>query len=78
MYTLRLRWNGKAWHDRALNAGEISVLTSGNNQGAIAQMVDVDPSELVAGDNTLELLTQNVPQNYPPAVLNVDLVLSTK
>jgi hypothetical protein len=77
-YTLRSRWNGHAWHDRALNAGEISVLTSGNNQGAIAQMVDVDPSDLVAGDNTLELVTQNVPQNYPPAVLNVDLVLSTK
>jgi len=77
-YTLRFRWNGHAWHDRVLNAGEVSVLTSGNNQGAIAQMVDVDPTELAAGDNSLEIVTVNVQQNYPPAVLNVDLVLSTK
>jgi hypothetical protein len=77
-YTVRFRLNSHAWHDRVLNAGEIGVLTSGNNQGAIAQIVDVDPSELAAGDNSLELVTQNVPQNYPPAVLNVDLVLSTK
>jgi len=51
---------------------------TGGSQGAIGQMLDVPLSDLVAGDNTLELVTKNVPQNYPPAVLNIDLVLETK
>ncbi len=77
-YSLRYRWNGAAWRDRALTAAEVATLTGGNNQGAIAQTIDVTMSDLVGGNNTLEFVTANVPQNYPPAVANVDLVLSVK
>src|SRR5262249_14315377 len=56
----------------------LATLTGGNNQGAIAETIDVALSDLVAGDNTLEFVTLNVPQNYPPAVANVDLVLSVE
>jgi hypothetical protein len=77
-FVLRYRWNGGMWRDRPVNAEEIAVLTSGKNQGAIAQMIDLTLSDLVSGDNTVEFVTSNVPQNYPPAVANVDLVLSLK
>jgi hypothetical protein len=32
-------------------------------------------SELRSGDNTLDLVTRNVPQGYPPVVANINLVL---
>ena len=75
-FLLRYRLNGGTWHDRPLSAGEIAVLSNGHQQGAIAQVMDVPVGELVAGDNALEFVTVNVPQNYPPAVSSVDLVLS--
>jgi len=37
----------------------------------------VPVSDLLPGDNTLQFVAANAPQNYPPAVANVDLVLST-
>jgi len=77
-YTLQYRLNGKAWHDRKLTATEIAVLTNTHAQGAIGQMLDVPTSDLVEGDNTLEFVTVNVPQGYPPAVSSIDLVLTTK
>jgi hypothetical protein len=40
-------------------------------------MLDVPVSDLVAGDNTVEFVTSNVPQSYPPLVANVDLILIT-
>jgi hypothetical protein len=76
-YVLRYRFNGKAWHDRPLTPDEIAQLSGPVTQGQLGQMIDVPLSDLVQGDNTLEFVTANVPQNYPPAVANVDLVLTT-
>jgi len=81
-YVLRYRLNGGAWHDRPLNAGEAKLIngmsTGGSfgSQGQIGQMLDVPLSELVSGDNTLEFVTKDVPQNYPPVISNIDLILS--
>jgi hypothetical protein len=77
-FILRYRFNGKAWRDRAVTAEEINLLTSGQNQGQIGQMMDVPLADLIQGDNTLEFVTVNVPQNYPPVIANIDLVLSTE
>lgn len=85
-FVLKYRFNGGQWRERTLSSDEIQALTkpivngspTGGSQGAIGQMLDVALSDLVPGDNTLELVTKNVPQNYPPAVLNLDLVLETK
>jgi hypothetical protein len=77
-FGLQFRVNGNAWIQRPLTAGEIGVLTGGNNQGILGQMLDVRLADLVAGDNTLEFVSVNVPQSYPPAVANIDLVLSTQ
>jgi hypothetical protein len=74
-FTLKYRLNGNVWHDRPLNPGELAYLTGGAAQGALGQMLDVPIGELAQGDNTLEFTSENVPQNYPPGVVNVDLVL---
>jgi hypothetical protein len=76
-YVLQYRWNGGAWRNRPLTSGELGVLTGGNSEGTIGQMIAVELTDLVQGDNTLEFVTSNVPQNYPPAVGNIDLVLRT-
>jgi hypothetical protein len=76
-FDLKYRVNGNAWHDRPLNAGELAYLTGGASQGALGQMFDVPIGELAQGDNTFELVSVNVPQSYPPGVVNVDLVLDS-
>ena len=84
-YVLRYRLNGKAWRDRLLSPDEIKTLTnpivtgSGGTPGSlgvVGLMIDVSLADLVAGDNSLEFVTVHVPQNYPPAIANVDLLLS--
>ena len=73
-YVLRFRLNGGTWHDRPLSASESGII-NGMSQGQIAEMIDVPLTDLVAGDNTLEFVTVNVPQNYPPVVSNISLIL---
>jgi hypothetical protein len=75
-YTLRYRVNGKAWHDRTLSAEEVSYLSGGGSRGDFAQTMPVPVGELVPGDNTVEFVTANAPQNYPPVIANVTLALS--
>jgi hypothetical protein len=75
-YVLQYRLNGGSWHDRPLNDAEASILTGVATQGQLAQVMDVPVTELVSGDNTLELVTKNAPQNYPPVVSNVNLILA--
>jgi len=82
-YVLKYRLNGGAWHARPLTAGEMTAMTkpvingtdSGGTQGALGQMVDLPLAELVAGDNTLEMVTANIPMSYPPGVVNLDLII---
>jgi hypothetical protein len=77
-YDLKYRLNGGSWRDRPISAAEAALLTGPPGiQGALGQVIDVALSDLVAGDNTLEFVTSNVPQNYPPAIANVDLVIAT-
>lgn len=75
--TLRHRFNGKAWRERVLTAAEAALLTAPNQQGQLGLMVDVVLADLVQGDNTLEFVTTNVDQNYPPVLANIDLILKT-
>jgi hypothetical protein len=76
-YGFRYRFNGGTWRDRPLNAAEVAQLNDSHSQGALGQIIDVMPSDLVQGDNTLEFVAVNAPQNYPPLVANVDLLLTT-
>jgi hypothetical protein len=77
-FVVKYRLNGKAWHDRPLTAAELADFTGGKCQGALGELLDAPLGELLAGDNTLELVASNIPQNYPPGVVNVDLVVQTQ
>jgi hypothetical protein len=77
-FTLRYRFNGKAFIDRKVTPGELMVLTNGHTLGQFSMIIDVPLADLVAGDNVLEVVTVNVPRGYPPAISNIDLVLTTK
>lgn len=74
---LRYRINGHDWHDRPPDASERAAWMH-NSHGTLAQILDVPVEELRNGDNTLEYVTRDVPQSYPPAALNIDLVLTTE
>jgi hypothetical protein len=82
---LRWRFNAGPWHDRNINADEAASQDQSKspdanyplNSGNLAQIIDVPVSELVAGDNTLELATMNSPNQYPTVLANIDLVLET-
>jgi hypothetical protein len=75
-YALKYRLNGGAWHTRPINDAELGQLNDQTTEGQFAQTMDVPVNELMSGDNTVEFVTVNVPQGYPPIVSNVDLVLS--
>ena len=45
--------------------------------GHLALSIDVQTTDLVSGNNTLELLPLNAPMDYPPVVANIDLLLGT-
>lgn len=75
-YALKYRFNGGTWRDRPFNSDEVAVLTDSHCQGALTHMIDVPIADLVKGDNTLEFLSVNIPQDVPPAVSNIDLILS--
>ncbi|HEV8245772.1 MAG TPA: hypothetical protein VGP93_08385, partial [Polyangiaceae bacterium] len=74
-YVLKYRLNGGAWQDRMFDAGELSNLDGGNCQGALDQTIDLTVTDLVAGDNSLEFVSEKVGQAYPAVVANIDLVL---
>jgi hypothetical protein len=76
-YTLRYRFNDKAWREHPLTADEVAILTSGVNGGLVGHVLDVPLGDLVSGDNTLEFVTTHAPQSYPPVFANIDLVLKT-
>lgn len=82
--TLKYRFNGGSWRDRKITAAEAALYSGPTVKGvdakpailnAIGQMIDVDLADLVAGDNTVEFATANVPAGLPPGVANVDLIL---
>jgi hypothetical protein len=90
-YTLLYRLNGGSWRERPLSAADVEVATAPRvldasgaphgapgTQGVLGHVIELEVGDLVTGDNTLELLARNVPQNYPPAAINVDLVLTTR
>jgi hypothetical protein len=91
-YALRARVNGRAWHERKLTPAEAAFFVDGpttldadgnpmgdpGSQGRLALVLDLPLEELVAGDNTVEFVTVNVPTSYPPVLYNVDLVMKRR
>lgn len=75
-YVLHYRVNGQPWHERSFDADELALLGTGLIQGELGQMLELPVDELQPGDNTLQFATTAVPQNYPPAISAIDLVLA--
>jgi hypothetical protein len=90
-YAIRARLNGKTWLEYKLTAAEALFFTAGpttvdpsgakigdpGSQGRFSFVIDVPVDQLVAGDNTVEFVSSNIPVGYPPGVCNIDLVLGT-
>lgn len=72
-YVFHVRVNGGGWRDRTFSAGEQAAFGSGS--GGLGIMLDLDVAALRDGDNVVEIATTDVPQNYPPGVLDATLVL---
>jgi hypothetical protein len=87
-YVLHYRFNQGPWHDHPLDAGEKTSITAPSviphssttepGQGGVAHVFDVSLSELLDGDNSLELVTSNVSPGYPTGALNIDLIAKTR
>jgi hypothetical protein len=89
-WALVYRLNGKAWHTYNLSPAEQALFNSGVvfqgdkagkanslSQGVLGHVFDVPLTDLVEGDNILEIATSNVPfAGYPPTLSNVDLILT--
>jgi hypothetical protein len=82
-YELDYRFNGGATHSYRPTSDQLAfiaaqVAAQQPVAGSLAVRVDVDPTELISGSNTIEFATTNVPTSYPPAVSNIDLLVSTQ
>jgi hypothetical protein len=80
---LRYRVNGGEWHERNLSDSEANAFTdfspdlggAGFGAGLLNQAIDLDLAELVAGDNTVELMMANTwVGTYRGAITGADLV----
>jgi len=74
---LTVRFNGGTWRNRFLTPAEIQAINTAGSAGNIALLLDVPLADLASGSNTLELLPLNAPMDYPPAVANIDLILTS-
>jgi hypothetical protein len=92
-YALLYRLNGQAWQTFKFDAAQLAMLNGpivvnarGERTrlealgvaGAVSLSLPVDLASLVSGDNSVEFVTDGVPNSYRPYVANVDLVLSPR
>jgi cytochrome c peroxidase len=78
---LRYRLNDGAWHDRFVTDDEVNAFAGdqdeGPGAGLLNQVIDLDLTELQAGDNALTLtLDGSWTGSYRAAATGIDLVLS--
>jgi hypothetical protein len=82
--TLRFRVNGGVWHDRNVSDIEANAFIdfspdiggAGAGAGLLNQAIDLDLTELVAGDNLVELEAANTwTGSYRVGVTGVDLIV---
>jgi hypothetical protein len=86
-YVLKYRLNGGTWQEHRFDAAQLALIRgpvvyneAGTQReatgisGTMALFLEVDPKTLIAGDNTLEFVTLNVPTSYRAYVANIDLI----
>jgi len=70
------RFNGGTLRNRLLTPTEVQAVNTAGSAGNVLLLIDVPVADLRAGSNTLELLPVNLPMDLPPAVANIDLILT--
>ena len=76
MWGLTFRFNGGTWRSRFLTAAEVQAINTPGSAGNVSMIIDVPVGDVGAGSNALEMLPLNAPMDYPPAVANIDLILT--
>jgi hypothetical protein len=75
---IKTRLNSTTWRTRLLTATEVTVLDNDlGSAGYLALAIDVPLGDLVTGTNTLEFDMVNIPMDFAPMVLNIDLLVNT-
>ncbi len=83
-FVLRVRVNGGTWHDRNVSAAEANAFIdyfpelggAGASSGLLNQAIELELSELHAGDNRIELLASGTwTGSYRVTITGADLVL---
>jgi len=74
-YVLNYRINGGTAHTYRLDAEQLAFIDSKVVQGTMPFVLEVDPSELHSGVNSIAFATTDVPMAYPPIAYNVELVV---
>ncbi len=70
------RFNGGTWRTRLLTAAEAQAANTVGSAGNLSVAFDVPVGDLRAGTNTFEMLGVNLPMDIPPAVSNINLIVS--
>jgi hypothetical protein len=73
---LRYKFNTNGWRTRNFTADEAAAANVAGSAGNLMLVVPVEFSDLVSGDNTLDISTVNAPMDYVPVVQNVNFLLS--
>ncbi len=73
------RFNGGAWRSHTLTPGDLASINAipGAALGILAWALDIPTTDIVAGNNTLEIIPVNAPMGYPPVITNIDLLVET-
>jgi len=72
-----VRFNGGSWRNRMLTSAEVQSSATSKSIGHTALVVDVPISDLRQGANALEIAPINLRMDIPPAIANIDLILSS-
>lgn len=77
------RFNGGTWRTHNLTPAELAEINytpplnpDPGPAGNVLLLFDVPLTDLINGINTVEFRVVNAPQDYPPVVANIDLILS--
>jgi hypothetical protein len=72
-----VRFNGGTWRNRMMTSAEVQASATSKSIGHTALVVDVPIADLRQGVNTLEIRPISLRMDIPPAIANIDLILSS-
>jgi hypothetical protein len=75
-WTLLYTFNGGTQRQRSFTGAEVSnLINNSSTAGWLALVINVPFGDLVQGYNTIDFSSLNLPMDYPPEIMNIDLLL---